>query len=78
MSDEAYKINKNRNRGHYAYIRTDALTDAVQEMEPWSAFMTRVRVLDRQVDAHEKVPSAQYCRSVTTARRPRVRALERG
>jgi small subunit ribosomal protein S6 len=44
----AYKINKNR-KGHYAYMRTDAPSDAVQEMERLMRLHDDVmRVLDRQ------------------------------
>jgi len=55
----AYKINKNR-KGHYAYIRTDAPSDAVQEMERLMRLHDDVmRVLTVKVDAHEEGPSAQ-------------------
>ena len=55
----AYKINKNR-KGHYAYLRTDAPSAAVQEMERLARLHDDVmRVLTVKVDAHEDGPSAQ-------------------
>ena len=55
----AYKINKNR-KGHYAYIRTDAPSGAVQEMERLMRLHEDVmRVLTVKVDAHEEGPSVQ-------------------
>lgn len=54
----AYKINKNR-KGHYAYVRSDAPTAAVQEMERLMAIHEDVmRVLTVKVEAHEEGPSA--------------------
>jgi small subunit ribosomal protein S6 len=54
----AYKINKNR-KGHYAYLRTDAPSNAVQEMERLMGLHEDVmRVLTVKVDAHEEGPSA--------------------
>jgi small subunit ribosomal protein S6 len=54
----AYKINKNR-KGHYAYVRSDAPTAAVQEMERLMRLHEDVmRVLTVKVDAHEEGPSA--------------------
>lgn len=54
----AYKINKNR-KGHYAYLRTDAPSAAVQEMERLMGLHEDVmRVLTVKVDAHEEGPSA--------------------
>ena len=55
----AYKINKNR-KGHYAYMRTDAPSDAVQEMERLMRLHDDVmRVMTFKVDAHEEGPSVQ-------------------
>jgi len=55
----AYKINKNR-KGHYLYLRTDAPSAAVQEMERLARLHDDVmRVLTIKVDAHEEGPSAQ-------------------
>ena len=54
----AYKINKNR-KGHYAYVRSDAPSAAVQEMERLMRIHDDVmRVLTVKVDAHEEGPSA--------------------
>ncbi len=55
----AYKINKNR-KGHYAYIRTDAPSAAVQEMERLARLHDDVmRVMTIRVDSHEEGPSVQ-------------------
>ncbi|SIS91705.1 SSU ribosomal protein S6P [Roseivivax lentus] len=55
----AYKINKNR-KGHYAFLKTDAPADAVQEMERLMRLHDDVmRVMTIKVDAHEEGPSAQ-------------------
>jgi small subunit ribosomal protein S6 len=55
----AYKINKNR-KGHYAFMRTDAPAEAVQEMERLMRIHDDVmRVLTIKVDAHEDGPSIQ-------------------
>ncbi len=55
----AYKINKNR-KGHYAYLRTDAPSTAVQEMERLMRLHDDVmRVLTIKVDEHEEGPSVQ-------------------
>lgn len=55
----AYKINKNR-KGHYAFMRTDAPSAAVQEMERLARLHDDVmRVLTLKVDAHEEGPSVQ-------------------
>ncbi|HID66897.1 MAG TPA: 30S ribosomal protein S6 [Roseibacterium sp.] len=55
----AYKINKNR-KGHYSYIRTDAPSEAIQEMERLMRLHDDVmRVLTIKVDAHEDGPSIQ-------------------
>jgi small subunit ribosomal protein S6 len=55
----AYKINKNR-KGHYAYIRTDAPSAAVQEMERLARLHDDVmRVMSVRVEEHAEGPSAQ-------------------
>ncbi|MGR3485941.1 MAG: 30S ribosomal protein S6 [Paracoccaceae bacterium] len=55
----AYKINKNR-KGHYAYMRTDAPSEAVQEMERLMRLHEDVmRVMTVKVDVHEEGPSVQ-------------------
>ena len=55
----AYKINKNR-KGHYALLRTDAPSGAVQEMERLMRLHDDVmRVLTIKVDEHEEGPSVQ-------------------
>ena len=55
----AYKINKNR-KGHYSFIRTDAPSAAIQEMERLMRLHEDVmRVLTIKVDAHEDGPSVQ-------------------
>ena len=55
----AYKINKNR-KGHYMYLRTDAPSAAIQEMERLARLHDDVmRVLSIKVEAHEDGPSAQ-------------------
>lgn len=54
----AYKINKNR-KGHYAFLKSDAPSAAVQEMERLMRLHEDVmRVLTVKVDAHEEGPSA--------------------
>ncbi|MXU65899.1 30S ribosomal protein S6 [Oceanomicrobium pacificus] len=54
----AYKINKNR-KGHYAFVKSDAPTDAVQEMERLMRLHDDVmRVMTIKVDVHEEGPSA--------------------
>ncbi|WP_134726352.1 30S ribosomal protein S6 [Paracoccus luteus] len=58
----AYKINKNR-KGHYAFLRTDAPSAAVQEMERLARLHDDVmRVLTVRVDAHNEGPSVQMQR----------------
>ncbi|MCC6006978.1 MAG: 30S ribosomal protein S6, partial [Rhodobacteraceae bacterium] len=53
----AYKINKNR-KGHYAFMRSDAPSAAVHEMERLMRLHDDVmRVLTVRVDAHEEGPS---------------------
>lgn len=55
----AYKINKNR-KGHYAFLRSDAPSAAVQEMERLARLHDDVmRVLTVRVEAHEEGPSVQ-------------------
>ena len=55
----AYKINKNR-KGHYAYLRSDAPSAAVQEMERLCRLHDDVmRVLTVKVEAHDEGPSIQ-------------------
>jgi len=55
----AYKINKNR-KGHYMYLRTDAPSAAVQEMERLARLHDDVmRVLSIKVEAHEDGPTVQ-------------------
>ncbi|MFS4439078.1 30S ribosomal protein S6 [Paracoccaceae bacterium GXU_MW_L88] len=54
----AYKIDKNR-KGHYAFLRSDAPSEAVQEMERLMRLHDDVmRVLTVRVDEHEEGPSA--------------------
>lgn len=55
----AYKINKNR-KGHYAFLRSDAPSAAVQEMERLARLHDDVmRVLTVRVDEHKEGPSVQ-------------------
>ena len=55
----AYKINKNR-KGHYAYLKSDAPSAAVQEMERLMRLHDDVmRVLTIKVDKHVDGPSVQ-------------------
>ena len=55
----AYKINKNR-KGHYALLKSDAPSAAVQEMERLMRLHDDVmRVLTIKVDAHGEGPSVQ-------------------
>ena len=55
----AYKINKNR-KGHYAFLRSDAPSAAVLEMERLMRLHDDVmRVLTIKVDAHQEGPSVQ-------------------
>ena len=54
----AYKINKNR-KGHYAFLKTDAPSGAVQEMERLMRLHDDVmRVMTIKVDEHEEGESA--------------------
>lgn len=53
----AYKINKNR-KGHYGYLKSDAPSAAVQEMERLMRIHEDVmRILTIKVDEHEEGPS---------------------
>ena len=55
----AYKINKNR-KGHYAFLRSDAPSAAVQEMERLARLHDDVmRVMTIRVDEHQEGPSVQ-------------------
>lgn len=55
----AYRIKKNR-KGHYALLRTDAPSAAVQEMERLMRLHEDIlRVLTVKVDKHEEGPSVQ-------------------
>ena len=55
----AYKVNKNR-KGHYAFLKIDAPSAAVQEMERLMRLHEDVmRVLTIKVDGHEEGPSVQ-------------------
>ena len=55
----AYKINKNR-KGHYAFLKTDAPSGAVQEMGRLMRLHDDVmRVLTIKVDEHAEGPSIQ-------------------
>ncbi|MBC7164500.1 MAG: 30S ribosomal protein S6 [Roseovarius sp.] len=66
----AYKINKNR-KGHYAFLRTDAPSAAVQEMERLMRLHDDVmRVLTIKVDAHDEGPSVQMQKREERGDRP--------
>ena len=55
----AYKMNKNR-KGHYAMLRTDSPSEAVQEMERLMRIHEDImRVLTIKVDIHAEGPSIQ-------------------
>ena len=55
----AYKINKNR-KGHYAFLKSDAPSAAIMEMERLMRLHDDVmRVLTIKVDAHVEGPSVQ-------------------
>lgn len=55
----AYKINKNR-KGHYAFLRTESPSVAVQEMERLARLHDDVmRVMTIRVDEHQEGPSVQ-------------------
>ena len=73
----AYKINKNR-KGHYAFVRSDAPTEAVQEMERLMRLHEDVmRVMTIKVDAHEEGPSV-VLQSRGREDRPRREDRDRG
>jgi small subunit ribosomal protein S6 len=72
----AYKINKNR-KGHYAFVKSDAPSAAVQEMERLMRLHDDVmRVLTIKVDEHEEGPSAVV--QAKNARDERPRRNDRG
>ena len=55
----AYKVNKNR-KGHYAFLKTDAPSAAIQEMERLMRLHEDVmRILTIKVDGHEEGTSVQ-------------------
>jgi len=67
----AYKVNKNR-KGHYAFVKSDAPTEAVQEMERLMRLHKDVmRVMTIKVDAHEEGPSAVVIAKSSRDERPR-------
>jgi len=67
----AYKINKNR-KGHYAFIKSDAPSAAVLEMERLARLHDDVmRVLTIRVDEHEEGPSAVVQAKNSRDERPR-------
>ena len=75
LKTKAYKINKNR-KGHYAFLKTDAPAQAVQEMERLMRLHDDVmRVMTIKVAAHEEGPSvvvqAKNSRDDRPARGPR-------
>ena len=74
----AYKINKNR-KGHYAYLRSDAPSAAVQEMERLARLHDDVmRVLTVRVDEHKEGPSVQMQKRDERDRGPEGALPERG
>ncbi len=67
----AYKINKNR-KGHYAFVKSDAPSPAVQEMERLMRLHDDVmRVMTIKVDEHEEGPSAVVLAKNSRDERPR-------
>ncbi|MBW7055132.1 30S ribosomal protein S6 [Paracoccus bogoriensis] len=67
----AYKINKNR-KGHYAFLRSDAPSAAVQEMERLARLHDDVmRVMTVRVDEHQEGPSVQMQKREERGDRPR-------
>ena len=63
----AYKVNKNR-KGHYAFIKSDAPAEAVQEMERLMRLHEDVmRVMTIKVKSHDEGPT------VMMGSRPRIR-----
>ncbi len=71
----AYKINKNR-KGHYAFLKSDAPSAAVQEMERLMRLHDDVmRVMTIRVDEHEEGPSVVI--QAKSAKEERRRERER-
>ena len=71
----AYKINKNR-KGHYAFLKSDAPSEAVQEMERLMRLHEDVmRVMTIKVDDHEEGPSVVI--QAKSAKEERRRERER-
>jgi len=71
----AYKINKNR-KGHYAFLKSDAPSPAVQEMERLMRLHEDVmRVMTIRVDEHEEGPSVVI--QAKSAKEERRRERER-
>ena len=71
----AYKINKNR-KGHYAFLKSDAPSSAVQEMERLMRLHEDVmRVMTIRVDEHEEGPSVVI--QANSAKEERRRERER-
>ena len=71
----AYKINKNR-KGHYAFLKSDAPSSAVQEMERLTRLHEDVmRVMTIRVDEHEEGPSVVI--QAKSAKEERRRERER-
>ena len=71
----AYKINKNR-KGHYAFLKSDAPSSAVQEMERLMRLHEDVmRVMTILVDEHEEGPSVVI--QAKSAKEERRRERER-
>jgi len=74
----AYKINKNR-KGHYAFLRTDAPSAAVLEMERLARLHDDVmRVMTIRVDEHQEGPSVQMQKREERGDRPRGGDRDRG
>ncbi|MHA3980350.1 30S ribosomal protein S6 [Halovulum sp. GXIMD14794] len=72
----AYKINKNR-KGHYAFVRSDSPSEAVQEMERLMRLHDDVmRVMTIKVDEHEEGPSVVL--QAKAAKDERGRGRDRG
>ena len=71
----AYKVNKNR-KGHYAFLKSDAPSAAVQEMERLMRLHDDVmRVMTIRVDEHEEGPSVVI--QAKSAKEERRRERER-
>ncbi len=75
----AYRIRNNR-KAHYAFVRIDAPTEAVAEMERQMRLSEDViRLLTVRVDRHEEGPSAvMLAKSSRESRRPRRRDGDSG